>query len=206
MEDMENKQSICPKCGTENNQNDKFCSNCGKKLATTKRNILLKSFIILVILALSIWLIAYYICIQKSKEIDEAPYSTSWTFSDTKTYVNTKYNTKYDVIIIDLDIDQKIEQWQIDALNSNTTDIKITCQTYDGLQKKFNFEDVRLNVGEKLKGKYIIEHATLKDFLMIKELLQGDATISFSKIISMDSKEREKQKQSYNRKNSWGWY
>ncbi len=194
----------CPDCGTKNVAGNKFCCNCGynltndKKLNNTKNhNSLFKSlFIGIISAAIILGAFAgfiYYEDIQASKE----PYSTTWTFEDTDTHVNAAYNDNYEVVNVDLTIDEIIEQWQIDEIGSNITEIKIICKTYDGLKKEFTFKDITLNPGEKIKGRYTMESATLKDFVMVKSLLQGDVTISYSQPLEMNSQKRKKLKQAY---------
>lgn len=192
----------CPNCGNENDKNNIFCFKCGacldKKKGVKKDNDNPLKPLLTVILFTVIFLglllgFLHYKNIQISKE----PYSTTWLFADTNTHISASYNDDYDVINIDLTIDEIIEPWQIEEIGSNITEIKIICKTYDGLKKEFNFKDITLNSGEKIKGRYTEENATLKDFVMVKSLLQGEVTISYSQPLEMDNQKRLKLKRAH---------
>ncbi len=61
-----------------------------------------------------------------------------------------------------------------------------------------------METGKKVEASLSIENAKLKDFVMIKDLLNGEVSIQYPRIISLDSTEREKLKQYYE-SGAWIW-
>lgn len=131
-------------------------------------------------------------------EICKAPFNGNWVFSDTFVTVNARYNVKYNVIKIDLIVDEVIEDWQVKASNGNVEGISLECETSDkSIKREFKFDDVSLKTDEKIETSISIENAKLKDFLLVKDLLSGEVTIRYPLIISLDNAQREKMKQYY---------
>ncbi len=139
------------------------------------------------------------------REICAMPYEGSFIFGDTTVIINATYNSKYQIAKIDLTLDEIIEDWQIKIANGNVEEIKLECETSDKtVKKEFKFKNIDLTEGEQIKGSITIESTKLNDFVLIKDLLSGDIMIYTPKIISVDSKEREKLKQYYE-SGAWIW-
>lgn len=148
-------------------------------------------FLIILLVFITICFIAY-------KEICKFPYNGSFIFGDTEVSIKANYNSKYNVIKIDLITDQAIEEWQVDASGGTVEGIKLECETNDkSIKREFKFEDISLEVGKNVETSLSIENAQLKDFVMTKDLLHGQVTIFAPKIISLDSEEREQAKDYY---------
>ena len=131
-------------------------------------------------------------------EICKAPFYGNWVFGDTLVTVNARYNVKYNVIKIDLIVDEVVEDWQVKASNGNVEGISLECETSDkSIKREFIFDDISLKTGEKIETSVSIENAKLKDFLLVKDLLSGEVTIHYPLIISLDNVQREKIKQYY---------
>ena len=157
---------------------------------------LIAFFITLFIAIVGIGGYMYYSHIEECK----APLYRSMSFGATDVNVDAFYNDKYDVIKVDLTVYEIIEDWQIDMIGSNT-EFTLVAQSMDStLKKEFNFKDIFLKSGENIKGSLTIENVALKDFVMIKDLLNGNMTISYSKVLNLDSTERNKLKQEYYKK------
>lgn len=137
-------------------------------------------------------------------EICKSPYYGGWVFGDTEITVNANYNSKYNVIKIDLVADEIIEDWQVNASGGSVNGIKLGCETSDkSLKREFQFDDISLETGKKVETSLSIENAKLKDFVMVKDLLNGEVSIQYPRIISLDSTERVKLKQYYE---SGAWF
>lgn len=148
-------------------------------------------FLIILIVLITICFIAY-------REICKFPYNESYLFGDTEVSVKANYNSKYNIIKIDLSADEVIEEWQVDASGGTVEGIKLECETNDkSIKREFKFEDISLEVGKNVETSLSIENAQLKDFVMTKDLLNGQVTIFAPKIISLDSEEREQAKDYY---------
>ncbi|MCM1297798.1 MAG: hypothetical protein NC311_19850 [Muribaculaceae bacterium] len=139
----------------------------------------------------------YYSYIQQCK----APLYRSTSFGDTNVNIDAFYNDKYKVIKLGLTVHETIEDWQIDTIGAST-DITLVVKSADGtLKRDFLFQNIFLKAGEIINGSLTIENSTLDDFVMIKELLNGEnMTISYSKVLDLDSKGRNKLKQEYYKK------
>lgn len=128
-------------------------------------------------------------------EICNAPFNKSWLFGDTEVNINANYNSKYNVIKLDLIADEVVEKWQVSATGGKVEGIKIECETSDkSVKREFKFEDISLKEGEKISTSLSIDNAKLKDFLMVKDLLSGTVVIFAQPVISFDIEEREKMK------------
>ena len=128
----------------------------------------------------------------------KAPLDRTVQFSDTDVHIETSYNDKYGISRLDITIDEIVEDWQIKAIGEDTTFIKLECETKDKtIKKDYEFWNVKLNKGEKIKGSLIFENSTQKDYVMMKDLLSGDLKIENSEYLSMDTKERDKLQQDY---------
>ena len=128
----------------------------------------------------------------------KAPLDRTVQFSDTDVHIETSYNDKYGISRLDITIDEIVEDWQIKAIGEDTTFIKLECETKDKtIKKDYEFWNVKLNKGEKIKGSLIFENSTQKDYVMMKDLLSGDLKIENSEYLSLDTKERDKLQQDY---------
>lgn len=131
----------------------------------------------------------------------KAPLDRTVQFSDTDVHIETSYNDKYGISRLDITIDEIVEDWQIKAIGEDTTFIKLECETKDKtIKKDYEFWNVKLNKGEKIKGSLIFENSTQKDYVMMKDLLSGNLKIENSEYLSMDTKERDKLQQDYYKK------
>lgn len=131
----------------------------------------------------------------------KAPLDRTVQFSDTDVHIETSYNDKYGIPRLDITIDEIVEDWQIKAIGEDTTFIKLECETKDKtIKKDYEFWNVKLNKGEKIKGSLIFENSTQKDYVMMKDLLSGDLKIENSEYLSLDTKERDKLQQDYYKK------
>ena len=131
----------------------------------------------------------------------KAPLDRTVRFSDTDVHIETSYNDKYGISRLDITIDEIVEDWQIKAIGEDTTFIKLECETKDKtIKKDYEFWNVKLNKGEKIKGSLIFENSTQKDYVMMKDLLSGDLKIENSEYLSLDTKERDKLQQDYYKK------
>ena len=89
-------------------------------------------------------------------EICKFPYYGDWVFGDTKITINANYNSKYNVIKINLVADEIIEDWQVNASGGNAKGIKLVCETSDkSLKREFQFDDISLETGKKLKQAFL---------------------------------------------------
>ena len=131
----------------------------------------------------------------------KAPLDRTVQFSDTDVHIETSYNDKYGISRLVITIDEIVEDWQIKAIGEDTTFIKLECETKDKtIKKDYEFWNVKLNKGEKIKGSLIFENSTQKDYVMMKDLLSGDLKIENSEYLSLDTKERDKLQQDYYKK------
>ena len=131
----------------------------------------------------------------------KAPLDRTVQFSDIDVHIETSYNDKYGISRLDITIDEIVEDWQIKAIGEDTTFIKLECETKDKtIKKDYEFWNVKLNKGEKIKGSLIFENSTQKDYVMMKDLLSGDLNIENSEYLSLDTKERDKLQQDYYKK------
>ena len=131
----------------------------------------------------------------------KAPLDRTVQFSDIDVHIETSYNDKYGISRLDITIDEIVEDWQIKAIGEDTTFIKLECETKDKtIKKDYEFWNVKLNKGEKIKGSLIFENSTQKDYVMMKDLLSGDLKIENSEYLSLDTKERDKLQQDYYKK------
>jgi hypothetical protein len=131
----------------------------------------------------------------------KAPLDRTVQFSDTDVHIETSYNDKYGISRLDITIDEIVEDWQIKAIGEDTTFIKLECETKDKtIKKDYEFWNVKLNKGEKIKCSLIFENSTQKDYVMMKDLLSGDLKIENSEYLSLDTKERDKLQQDYYKK------
>ena len=89
----------------------------------------------------------------------KAPLDRTVQFSDTDVHIETSYNDKYGISRLDITIDEIVEDWQIKAIGEDTTFIKLECETKDKtIKKDYEFWNVKLNKGEKIKGSLIFEN------------------------------------------------
>ncbi len=148
-------------------------------------------FLIILLALITICFIAYI-------EICKFPYNGSYLFGDSEVSIKANYNSKYNIIKIDLSADEVIEEWQVEASGGTVEGIKLECETNDkSIKREFKFEDISLEVGKNVETSLSIENAQLKDFVMTKDLLNGQVTIFAPKIISLDSEAREQAKDYY---------
>ena len=131
----------------------------------------------------------------------KAPLDRTVKLEDTDLHIATSYNDKYGIARLDITIDETIEDWQIKAIGQNLTYIKLECETKDRtIKKDYEFTDVELNKGEKIKGSLILENFSKKDYVMMKDLLSGEVKIENSKYLSLDTRERDRLQQEYYKK------
>lgn len=168
------------------------------KKAKSSKSCLWEILIVVILTTITIVGVAYF-------EICKFPYYGGWVFGDTEVTVNANYNSKYNVIKIDLVADEIIEDWQVKASEGSVDGIKLECETNDkSIKREFQFDDISLEVGKKVETSLSIENAKLKDFVMVKDLLSGNVSIQYPRIISLDSAERGKLKQYYE-SGAWIW-
>ena len=153
-------------------------------------------FIIFIFIVFASIIFGYFYFINNQQK---APYNRTVKINDTDTYIETSYNDKYDITRLDITIDEIIEDWQIKAIGNDKTDIKLECETQDKtVKKEYDFKDIPLNKGEKIKGNLIFENSTIKDYAMLKDLLNGKINIEiFQQYLSLDTKERDNLQQKY---------
>lgn len=126
------------------------------------------------------------------------PYEGNFILGDTPISINATYNSRYRIAKINLTIEEIIEDWQVNTANGSINEIKLKCETNDKtVKKEFKFKNIDLTEGGQVKGSITIDNTKLKDFVLIKDLLSGDIMLYTPKIISVDSKERDKMKQYY---------
>ncbi len=131
----------------------------------------------------------------------KAPLERIVKINDTDLHIKSSFNDKYNIARLDITIDEIIEDWQIKAIGDNTTYIKLECETKDKtIKKDYDFWNVELNKGEKINGSIIFENSTQKDYVMMKDLLNGDIKLDVPEYISLDTKERERLQQEYYKK------
>lgn len=158
--------------------------------------------IILSVISLAIvGILAIFSYFYMTNTQQKAPLDRTVQFSDTDVHIETSYNDKYGISRLDITIDEIVEDWQIKAIGEDTTFIKLECETKDKtIKKDYEFWNVKLNKGEKIKGSLIFENSTQKDYVMMKDLLSGDLKIENSEYLSLDTKERDKLQQDYYKK------
>ena len=148
-----------------------------------------------------IGILAVFSYVYMTNTQQKAPLDRTVQFSDTDVHIETSYNDKYGISRLDITIDEIVEDWQIKAIGEDTTFIKLECETKDKtIKKDYEFWNVKLNKGEKIKGSLIFENSTQKDYVMMKDLLSGDLKIENSEYLSLDTKERDKLQQDYYKK------
>ena len=164
---------------------------------TNSTKLIILSVISLAIVGIFAIFSYFYMTITQQK----APLDRTVQFSDTDVHIETSYNDKYGISRLDITIDEIVEDWQIKAIGEDTTFIKLECETKDKtIKKDYEFWNVKLNKGEKIKGSLIFENSTQKDYVMMKDLLSGDLKIENSEYLSLDTKERDKLQQDYYKK------
>lgn len=126
------------------------------------------------------------------------PYEGNFILGDTPITISATYNSRYRIAKINLTIEEVIEDWQVKTANGTINEIKLECETNDKtVKREFKFKNIDLTEGEQVKGSITIDNTKLKDFVLIKDLLSGDIMLYTPKIISIDSKERDKIKHYY---------
>lgn len=164
---------------------------------TNSTKLIILSVISLAIVGIFVIFSYFYMTNTQQK----APLDRTVQFSDTDVHIETSYNDKYGISRLDITIDEIVEDWQIKAIGEDTTFIKLECETKDKtIKKDYEFWNVKLNKGEKIKGSLIFENSTQKDYVMMKDLLSGDLKIENSEYLSLDTKERDKLQQDYYKK------
>ncbi len=158
----------------------------------TKKKSKLKIFVFCVITFISLCgLISLYYfekCIS--------PLNRSLIFANTEVNINANYNLKYNIIKIDLVADEVVEKWQVIATGGTVDGFVVECETGDKSVKKiFEFDNISLKEGEKISTSLSFDNATLKDFMMIKDLFSGNVVIFDQPVISFNITEREKMKE-----------
>ena len=132
------------------------------------------------------------------REICAMPYERDDYLADTHVVVKATYNTKYHITKIDLTIDEVIEKWQVTLSNGNINEIKLICETNDKTVKKdFSFKNILLVEGETINTSTSLDNTSLKDFVLLKELLSGKVQMTYPPLINLNSAEREKLKKYY---------
>ena len=102
---------------------------------------------------------------------------------------------------LDITINEPVEDWQIKSIGYNTTDIILECETADkSIKKDYEIQDIPLIKGENITGNRIFENLTLKDYVMMKDLLNGEITIDIPKYLTLDTEERDKLQQEFYKK------
>lgn len=170
------------------------------KMNKSKKSIfyvILAVFIIIITVVITLGIVGY-------REYCSLPYESTEIVGDTAVSISATYNSKYHVAKIDLTIDEIVEDWQVRATNGLIKDdVKIECETSDGtVKKEFKFQNISLTEGEQITGSVSLDDTSLNDFVMIKDLLSGTVRVFYPPIINLDSKEREKLKQSYTSRGS----
>lgn len=157
-----------------------------------KKNIFWEAIIAIIFSIITVCIVAY-------REYCAMPYESTEIVGDTAVSISATYNSKYHVAQIDLTIDEIVEDWQVRATNGVIKDdVKLECETADGtIKKEFKFQNISLTEGEQITGSLSLDDTGLNDFVMIKDLLSGTVRVFYPPIINLDSKEREKLKQSY---------
>lgn len=151
------------------------------------------------LLAVIIMVVSGYFYVINTQQ--KAPLDRIVKLKDTDLYIATSYNDKYGIARLDITIDETIEDWQIKAIGNNLTYIKLECETKDRtIKKDYEFPNVELNKGEKIKGSLILENFSQKDYVMLKDLLSGEVKIENSEYLSLDTKERDRLQQEYYKK------
>ena len=148
-----------------------------------------------------IGILAVFSYVYMTNTQQKAPLDRILKLNDTDLHIETSYNDKYEISRLDITIDEIVEDWQIKAIGEDTTFIKLECETKDKtIKKDYEFWNIKLNKGEKIKGSLIFENSTQKDYVMMKDLLSGDLKIENSEYLSLDTKERDKLQQDYYKK------
>lgn len=139
----------------------------------------------------------FYVYNAKQK----SPFERTYKISDTDIYIKTTYNDKYNIGRLDITINEPVEDWQIKSIGYNTTDIVLECETTDkSIKKDYEIQDIPLIKGENITGNRIFENLTLKDYVMMKDLLNGEITIDIPKYLTLDTEERDKLQQEFYKK------
>ncbi len=127
-------------------------------------------------------------------EQKQLPFETTYTFGDTPIKVFAKYDSKFKHINVGMEIQQKVEQWQIDEIGSYNADFTLTNTSANGTQKDFNFYKVQLIVGDNIRCVQSSQ-GTLDEFVQTKEILSGNnPVINSPKELELNSIKREKMK------------
>ena len=131
----------------------------------------------------------------------KSPFERTYKISDTEVHIKTTYNNKYNIGRVDITINEPVEDWQIKSIGYNTTDIVLECETTDkSIKKDYEIQDIPLIKGENITGNRIFENLTLKDYVMMKDLLNGEITIDIPKYLTLDTEERDKLQQEFYKK------
>ena len=161
----------CNTCNTENENQAKFCTNCGKSLKNEinkkKKSFLKKIFIIFLFLYILIF-VCNFIYVQKNIK----PLIFETTFATTKYQIKASYNQKQRIININFKSDLKIQKWHKEAMGYIKPISNLGFKNKDGKDVEIKYDNINLNIGENLSFDYVLTNASLKDFKEIKKTLK----------------------------------
>ena len=137
-----------------------------------------------------------YVHIANSKQ--KAPYEKILKTDGTDVKIETSYNDKYGIVRLNLIIDEVVEDWQIQSIDDDKTYINMICETKDKtVKKEYYFADVSLIKGEKIKATLVMEDSSLKDYIMLKDLLNGEIKLDISDYLTLDTDKRANLQQEF---------
>ncbi len=209
----------CPKCGSEINENQKFCSSCGTKINRDvsgedilkntnqfdlkqfiKKNIILT--ILTSIVIISITTFSSFKIIDYYKKIK--PYINILNSEVGTIKLSAKYNKKNkEVNFLITQNNVIIENWQLEysqySIPESTLSIK---QSNGDLIDTFEYNGLELILNKPVIVKFKISNQTLDDFVSIKYLLKDNSIVyTVPYFISSNQQERltaQKELEEYN--------
>lgn len=189
-------ENICPKCGTVNDENTKFCKECGARLGEeprTKKILLICTKLILgiVLLGSIIYGCNYYSWVQKVK----APLKVEQFYGDIPVLVTAEYRSDK-TVSVQIMIERKVEAWQIKSYGSDHYDLKLFCDWISG-EDRIVFPNVKVKVGSNIYAYYSQKNVTLKEFDQIKYALRNSYSLTSPAQFSTDTRTLAEEKQAY---------
>ena len=189
----------CPKCNEQNLNQAKFCVNCGFSFKKRAQKRLIACFIFIGCFVLLYTTALYLNYLYEKKNM--VPLITTISFKDNKCNVETKFDKEEKLVYINFDCDEKIEQWQKEVTRRQdcfaNLSFKHPIETMTITSNNFD-----LKVGENLNFFYTLNDIKLPDYVKLKQSLlknisDGNITISLPGALGFDKKVRNNQKKQY---------
>lgn len=194
---------VCPKCHLKVGKNDKFCTWCGYSLQAAHRR---KMFIVSGIIIFLIMCLAFLV--YRSFKLEQEymkPFSSKVTCYDNICNVIANYDRKNKIITTNIEINQKIEQWQKEVTPKNSKGQLMFILSSDENNQQdieepilsYESKPIELTVGSLLNVRYEISNTNLKDFVTFKKRLQSGFTLDLPMSISTIKNNRQFAKDEY---------